>query len=300
MTKSYFKIERKITENQAGMLLRDFLFKEEKISRRAVKAIKFGEGDLLVNGERKTVRYVLKRGDHLVILFPPEAPSPSLIGEPMPLDILFEDEHLLVINKPAGIPVIPSQMHPHGTLANGVLFHFEQQGLSYTVHTVTRLDRDTSGVMLIAKHRHAHELFVREQKKHKVERSYQALVHGNISPMKGIIDAPIDRKEGSIIERCVTPSGKRAVTHYEVLKQAGEISLLKIKLETGRTHQIRVHFSHEGHPLLGDDLYGGERTMISRQALHSYQLKFLHPFHNKEMIFEAACPPDMKTIIDKL
>ncbi|MFC7394113.1 RluA family pseudouridine synthase [Scopulibacillus cellulosilyticus] len=295
--KQPFSIKEKIGPEHDGVLLRDYLLKEQQLSRRALKAIKFNEGFLYVNDEPKTVRYQLKAGDIVKIMFPPEGISPSLLPEPIPLNIIYEDEHALVINKPPDIPVIPSQKYSTGTIANGVLFHLEQQNLAYTVHTVNRLDRDTSGLLLIAKHRHAHDFFVKMQKEHHIHRRYLAVVHGTLDKDNDVIDAPIGRKEGSIIERCVRPDGKPARTHYKMIKTFSDFTLVAIRLETGRTHQIRVHFSHIGHPLLGDDLYGGSTDRIQRQALHSFELRFIHPFTHQEQCFHAMPPTDIRSLV---
>ncbi|TCP22318.1 23S rRNA pseudouridine1911/1915/1917 synthase [Scopulibacillus darangshiensis] len=300
MVQQPFFIDTVIAPSYEGMLLRDYLIKKVRLSRRALKAVKFRDGRLLINGEEQTVRYRLKAGDKLSIVFPPEDKSPSLKGKPMPLDIIFEDEHVIVINKPPGIPVIPSQKYSTDTLANGVLAHLEKQNLAYTVHTVTRLDRETSGLLLIAKHRHAHDFFVKMQKAHEVHRRYLAVIQGNLEKEEGVIDAPIGRKDGSIIERTVRLDGKPARTNYKVIKRLKDLSVAAIKLETGRTHQIRVHFSHLGYPLAGDDLYGGSLEIIGRQALHSFELSFRHPFTDENMLFQAPCPEDMRAIIGEI
>ncbi len=297
MMKSPFTITEKISEAWAGRLLRDYLLKEIKLSRRALKTIKFGEGMIEVNGEPKTVRYLLKSDDVVSITFPHEETSPSLIAEDMPLIILYEDEHTIVINKPADLPVIPSQKYSTGTLANGVLAHLEKQGLPYTVHTVTRLDRDTSGVMLIAKHRLAHDFFSKMQKDHDIHRRYLAIVEGTLVEEQGIIDAPIGRKDDSIIEREVRDDGKAARTRYSVISRHEGYTAVSVKLETGRTHQIRVHFKHLGHPLAGDDLYGGSLNWIGRHALHSFELSYLDPFTKQKRLYQADPPEDILKLL---
>ncbi len=200
--------------------------------------------------------------------------SADMAAEPIPLSIVYEDDYVIVLDKPPHMSTIPSREHPNGTIANALLFHYEKQQLQTTVHIVTRLDRDTSGLVLVAKHRHVHHLLSEQQKQGKVKRRYEAVCHGYVTPLVRTIDAPIGRKGDSIIERQVRPDGQRAVTHYEVLQQKNEMTHVSIRLETGRTHQIRVHFSHIGHPLVGDDLYGGSRARIDRQALHSCELTF--------------------------
>jgi 23S rRNA pseudouridine1911/1915/1917 synthase len=213
------------------------------------------------------------------------------------LDILFEDQYLLVVNKPAGMSTIPSREHPTGSLANALVGYYEEIGLSATSHIVTRLDRDTSGIVLIAKHRHVHHLLSKQQKNGNVKRTYEALAEGNIALEKGTIEKPIGRKLDSIIEREVRSDGKYACTHYCVLKRYKEFTHVELQLKTGRTHQIRVHMSFIGHPLLGDDLYGGTLSLIARQALHCKIIQFPHPFTGQNMIFTADLPLDMSELI---
>jgi 23S rRNA pseudouridine1911/1915/1917 synthase len=292
-----FSFEWKIKREHEGILLRDFLLKEVNVSRRALTDLKFHGGKITVNGKEQTVRYMLKHHDILNIQFPTEERSEKLLIEKMPLDIVYEDEHLLVINKPAGVCTIPSREHPSQSIANGLLNYYEQQGIKSAVHVVTRLDRDTSGLLLVAKHRFCHHLFSLQQRNNLVKRRYKAVVHGQVIDQKGTINKPIGRNEDSIIEREVREDGKAAVTHYEVILTKKDKSLLSIRLETGRTHQIRVHMSHFGHPLLGDDLYGGLKMGIDRQALHCDQLCFLHPFSKEEISLQIELPKDIQKVI---
>lgn len=279
------------------MLIRDFLKEEQHFSRRILKAIKFDGGKVLVNGKPCPVNVNLKQGDELTIQFPEEKIGRHLQAEPMDLDIVYEDEAVMVIHKPAGIATIPSFLHSHGTIANGVLGYYEQKKIPFTVHVVTRLDRDTSGLLLIAKHRYSHSLLSANQKRGNVKRKYLAVVEGRLSETEGTIDANIDRKPGSIIERQVSADGKKAITHYRIIQKGKAHTLLEVTLETGRTHQIRVHFSSIGHPLAGDDLYGGTKGMINRHALHCYELVFQHPFTKKTLVFQSEMPPDMSKFI---
>ncbi|UAL48663.1 RluA family pseudouridine synthase [Sutcliffiella horikoshii] len=286
-----------------GKLLREFL-KERQISKAALIDIKFNGGALHVNGSAVTVRYVLQEGDTVEVFFPKEEPSEDLVAEEIPLDIVYEDEYVLVVNKPAGMASIPSREHRHGTLANAVLGYYQSKGICATIHIVTRLDRDTSGLMLIAKHRHAHHLFSLQQKEFGVKRRYEALVHGEMNvdeaEASGAVDAPIGRKDSSIIEREVREDGQRAVTHYMVLRARESWSHVSLRLETGRTHQIRVHMAYIGHPLLGDSLYGGSGVNgLSRQALHSCELSFFHPVEEREMTFRCTLPEDMSKVLGK-
>ncbi|KIP21693.1 Ribosomal large subunit pseudouridine synthase D [Anoxybacillus ayderensis] len=291
-----FQLRWIVTPQQDGMLVREFL-KEKHISKTALTDIKFKGGNIEVNGASVTVRYVLKEGDEVCVSFPPEQKSADMAAEPIPLSIVYEDDYVIVLDKPPHMSTIPSREHPNGTIANALLFHYEKQQLQTTVHIVTRLDRDTSGLVLVAKHRHVHHLLSEQQKQGKVKRRYEAVCHGYVTPLVRTIDAPIGRKGDSIIERQVRPDGQRAVTHYEVLQQKNEMTHVSIQLETGRTHQIRVHFSHIGHPLVGDDLYGGSRARIDRQALHSCELTFFHPFVERMMTFHSPLPDDIARLL---
>lgn len=276
------------------MLLRDYLFNVLKFSSRLVKRAK--EGQILVNGEPKTVRYQLKMDDVLEIHVPIEK-SESMHPEKMPLDIVYEDEDVIVVNKLAGIPTIPSRLHPNGTLANSLLYYYKNNHIPYTIHVVTRLDKDTSGLVLIAKHPYSHSLLSSMQQNGKIERKYVAIVHGNLHCESGTIDEPIGRKPNSIIERTVMQTGKRAITHYKRIKQTEQYAVVEVELETGRTHQIRVHFSYLGNPLVGDDLYGGKTGMIKRQALHCSEITFTHPFTKEYITVQSDLPEDLISII---
>ncbi|MFC3884421.1 RluA family pseudouridine synthase [Bacillus songklensis] len=292
-----FTLTWSITEKDEGVLVREFL-KKHHISKTALTDIKFNGGDILVNGGHVTVRYSLKQGDMLSVLFPPEIPSEGLTGENIPLEIVYEDDYILVINKPPFLSSIPSREHPTGSMSHALLYYYEQQGIASTIHLVNRLDRDTSGLLIVAKYRYVHYLFSKEQQRHTIQRTYRAIVHGTLAFDKGTVDAPIGRKSESIIEREVREDGQHAVTHYKVLQRSEDFTYVALKLETGRTHQIRVHMSYLGHPLLGDELYGGKRDKIERQALHSHELHFYHPILQKEFFFTAEVPGDMKKIIE--
>jgi 23S rRNA pseudouridine1911/1915/1917 synthase len=292
-----FKLEWEIDASVECQLIKDFL-KEHHISKTALTDIKFRGGNILINEEKVNVRYRLKKGDKLKVIFPVEEPSEGIIGENIPLDILFEDEFLLVVNKPAGMSTIPSREHPNGSLANALLGYYEKISLTSTAHIVTRLDRDTSGLVLIAKHRHVHHLFSMMQKSGKIRRTYEALVAGTLDKDSGTIEQPIARRKESIIERQVHPDGQYACTMYKVLNRYTSFTHVELQLKTGRTHQIRVHLSFLGHPLLGDDLYGGPVDHINRQALHCSKVVFPHPFFEKEYIFQLPLAEDLKAILE--
>ncbi|AZB44794.1 RluA family pseudouridine synthase [Bacillus sp. FJAT-42376] len=275
------------------MMVKEFL-KGKQLTKRALTDIKFSGGDIQVNGQKETVRRRLAEGDRVAVMFPEEKPSEGLIPQEIPLSIVYEDDHCIVLNKRAGMPTIPSRLHPDQTVANGLLYHLQKQQLSSTIHIVNRLDKDTSGLMLAAKHRYSHSLFSMQQKEIGIHRAYTAIVHGRVESDEGMINKPIGRKPGSIIEREVREDGQHAVTAYKTLGRKESFSLLSLKLETGRTHQIRVHMSSIGHPLAGDTLYGGLDDRMKRQALHSTELTFWHPFLQKELKFETGLPDDMK------
>lgn len=282
------------------MNIRDYLQEIQGLSRRILISAKSEEGEILLNGEEVKVRKILRTGDKLEVTLPPEQISKWLFPEQIELSIVYEDEAVIIINKPRGMATLPSPKHKSGTVAHAVLGHYKRIGNSNTIHVVTRLDLNTSGLILIAKNRLSHSLLAKSQKKFEIHRKYQAIIEGELHKIKGTINAPIGRKMDSIIEREVTEAGKDAVTHYQVLDVWHDYSLVDIELETGRTHQIRVHFSHINHALSGDDLYGGKTELMNHQALHCYKLAFKHPFTNELHRYEIELPEDMKDAIEKL
>ncbi|WLD94930.1 RluA family pseudouridine synthase [Alkalihalobacillus sp. AL-G] len=294
-----FQITWKVEESLEGQLLREFLLKEKAISRQALTDIKFNGGSIYVNGQPVTVRHVLHNGDNVTVQFPLEEVSEHMAPEEMQLSILYEDDHFLVVNKPPNVTTIPSKYQNTGSLAQGVLHYYQSKNIGATIHIVNRLDRDTSGIVLIAKHRYAHSLLSLQQQSSQLTRTYSALCEGHPIREKSTIEEPIGRKEGSIIERCVRKDGQFALTHYEVLKKYTDFSFIRLNLDTGRTHQIRVHMAHIGHPLLGDDLYGGSTEKMQRQALHSTTLTFHHPFLEKEMTLMAPLPDDFLQLLQR-
>lgn len=219
--------------------------------------------------------------------------------EDLPLDIRYEDDFLVIVNKPAGQLVHPTTKETHGTLGNALLAWYARRGEHHAFHPVHRLDRDTSGLVLIAKEPQVqYQLTTGRDGKKAFTREYLALIEGTMTPASGLIDAPIARALPSIILRKIAPppAGKEARTHYETVKTNGKFSLLHLVLDTGRTHQIRVHLAHLGHPLLGDDLYGGACTLLSRQALHAWRLSFRHPMTHEFVVVTAPLPSDMQRI----
>ncbi|MFJ7732054.1 RluA family pseudouridine synthase [Lysinibacillus sp. NPDC097231] len=284
-----------------GQLFREALH-EWRISKRALTAIKFEGGLLTVNGVERNVRHPLHIGDCVEVKFPPEEKSEGLTVEYGDLDIVYEDEVILVLNKPAYQSTIPSREHPTKSIANVVCGHFQQQGLMSTAHIVTRLDRDTSGLLCIAKHAHIHHLTGLAQRNGEISRQYEAIVHGHVTQDVQPIIAPIGRKDTSIIEREVREDGQFAHTDVTVLQrfdlQNEPMTHVRLKLHTGRTHQIRVHMAYLGHPLVGDELYGGSRKYINRQALHCVALRMLHPMTGKSLQFTSSLSEDMQRLMN--
>ncbi|GGA98620.1 RluA family pseudouridine synthase [Macrococcus hajekii] len=272
---------------ETACLLKTFLA-QKKISKKSLSAIK-QNGALLVNGEHRTVRAELKRGDKVTVVLPAETPSASLEPSAGRVDILYEDEALCIVNKPAGISTMPSQLHPHDSLLERVLYYFNEQGTSGIPHIVTRLDRETSGIVIFGKHQLVHHWMTAA-----IDKLYLCAVQGNLAE-RGVIDLPIRRKADSIIERETASDGKPAMTSY-IRLLSGQHTVALVKLHTGRTHQIRVHFKTIGHPLLGDTLYGQDQT-LNRQALHAYQVRFHHPVTAEEITVQAPLPSDLNGMI---
>jgi len=286
-------IQFTISAEEAGMTIKQYLQRKHKFSGRLMTRLTRDKNNIRVNNENKLINDRLQTNDLLTVKFPKESIGERLIAEQIPLNIVYEDQHLLVINKAPHIAVLPSFTDANGTIANGVLGYYQTKNLPYTVHIVTRLDRNTSGLMIIAKHHYSHSRLAQMIDKKQIQRKYTAIVQGVLTDHKGTMTYPIGRQSGSIIKRTVTETGKRAVTNYEVQAIGKNFTVVTIELETGRTHQIRVHFAHLGHPIIGDGLYGEESEQINRQALHCHQLNFVHPITKMPMTFQANIPSDM-------
>ncbi|HZG81452.1 MAG TPA: RluA family pseudouridine synthase [Brevibacillus sp.] len=281
----------------AGQTVRDVLQKRYGVSRRLLVRAKFN-GLITRNGALVFVNEQVQPGDEIAVLVDEEE-TEAVQPEEMPLTIRYEDEDLMVIAKPAGLVVHPTGNHPAGTLANGVVAYWQKRGEKRRFRAVNRLDKDTSGLLIVAKNQWAHEQFSRMQQERRLTRIYQAIAEGIVIPDAGVLDHPIGLAENSFITRQVQEDGQTAVTHFRVLARGDGMSHVELRLETGRTHQIRVHMSHEGHPLAGDDLYGGARTYIGRQALHAAELAFLHPRTGMEMKWSEPLPADMQHLLKR-
>ncbi|GEK92054.1 RluA family pseudouridine synthase [Alkalibacterium kapii] len=295
------KIEWKVATG-TPLTLKSFL-KKKHISKRLLAKVKFQGGYLEVNGELSRVRRYLSKGDRVSLFLPVETGSSNLEQSDKELVILYEDPHFLIVNKPSSVASVPSSLYKNHTMANRVKGYSAKQNYkNKTVHIVTRLDKDTSGVMIFAKHTLAHSYLDRLLKEKQLYKEYTAFIVGRPEKQWDIIDRPIDRMPGSIIKREVLSTGKPSVTEYRVMKTYDQASQVKIQLHTGRTHQIRVHFSYIGHGLIGDDLYNPSPNeyRIKRQALHCSKVCFIHPFTEKKLTISAPLPDDIMTLSNQL
>lgn len=253
---------------------------------------------IYLNGNVTSVNHPVLENDLIECYLDYEEDNSNIVPTEMPLNIIYEDEAYIVVNKPAGIPVHPSMDHYADSLSNGIAFYFNQIGLKKKIRPVNRLDKDTSGIVIFAKNEYIQECLVRQMKSKEFIKRYIAVVNGNLDNLEGTINAPIARKEGSIIERCVSETGDIAITHYKVLKRKTDFDIVECILETGRTHQIRVHFAYLGHSLLSDTLYGTSSSLINRQALHAYEAEFTHPLSKKKVKYIATVPEDLNKLME--
>lgn len=249
-------------------------------------------GYCTINGIPATTRDFVHEGDAVSVTIPS---CQTFVPEPVPFRIVYEDDYILVIDKPAGILMHPVSKERHGTLANGVAYYYAQTHQSCTYHPMHRLDRNTSGLCLIAKEPQIQYAFDKEHLYY--HRIYLALVEGCFPGKKATIRWPIGREPGSIIKRCVTPSGKPARSDFTCLHASSAYSLMEVQLFSGRTHQIRVHSAHMGYSLVGDDLYGGSRALMARQALHAYCMQFIHPVTQELISVNSPLPEDMSSLV---
>ena len=287
------KLEYIVKNNELS--INQILQSELNVSSRLLyKLIK--NNKILLNGIICDTRNCPNCGDLLVIDFDYEEDNSNIVATEINLDIVYEDEWLLIINKPAGLAIHPSVLHYSDSLCNGIRFYFDSIGLKKKIRPVNRLDLNTSGLVVFAKCEYIQECLISQMKDNIFKKEYLCFCDGTFENKSGTIDLPIARKENSIIERCISYDGQHSVTHYEVLKEFDSYSLVKCVLETGRTHQIRVHMSAIAHALVGDSLYGSISDLISRQALHCYKLQFVHPITKEFMVFCGKIPLDFKNL----
>ena len=273
--------------------------KSKQYSSQIITHLKRTENGILLNGVWGRVRDILHTNDHLEITLIETETSDNIVPTPLPLHIVYEDEDLIVVNKSANTPIHPSQGNYDNTLANAVAYYYQQKGEAFTYRCINRLDRDTTGLLILAKHMYSASLLSNMVQNREIHREYLALATGFVNDM-GTIEAPIGRAPGSTIERQIDyENGDYACTHYKRISYQNGYSLVSLKLATGRTHQIRVHMKHIGHPLPGDFLYNPDYTSINRQALHSYRLQFIHPITKQQLEFTAPLPDDMLSILQQ-
>lgn len=282
-----FKVDKDYEKLNVGRFLRTYC----SVSARTLAKLKKEQGAILLNGTPIRAVDPVKLGD-IISINVPKSTSDGVVPIQLPLDIVFEDNFIIVLNKPSFMPVHPTKVHQEDTLANALAYYSKCKGESFTFHAVNRLDRNTSGLVIVAKDRHTASILSASE----ITKHYTAFAHGKIAE-KGTVNAPIALSENSKIVRKVCDSGKTAVTHFEPLAHYDDFTVLKLILETGRTHQIRCHLSHIGHPLLGDDLYGGSLEKMNRHALHCGYISFIHPITNETIELEADLPDDMKGLL---
>ena len=287
-----------IGPSEGGLRIEQFLLRRGYSLQNLTQLKKMKES-VLVNGQWLHLNRRLTSGDELVIHIQEHESSKHIPAVNLPLDIVYEDEDIIVINKPAGMPIHPSQNNYRNSLANALAWYYQEQGKAFVFRCTNRLDRDTSGLTVVSKHMLSGNVLSSMAAGRMLHREYLAICRGHITPSAGTIHAPLSRKPGSIIERTVDwEQGETAITHYRVVEEKNGHSLVSLRLETGRTHQIRIHMKHLGYPLIGDYLYNPDMEYIGRQALHSHKLSFPHPITGEEMEFIAPLPEDMQSVLD--
>ena len=288
-------LEYKVTNNKYDNI-KQVLKEEFHISDRLLKKLKLNH-QIFLNYIPVNINYSdLKIGNLISIVLDFEEEYDNIVPLKNNLNIIYEDNYLLVVNKPSNMPVHPSCNHFEDSLSNIVKYYFDCIGLKRKIRIVNRLDKDTSGIVIFAKNEYIQEALIQQMKNNTFKKEYLAILNGILEKNSDTISAPIARKENSIIERCVNfETGDIAITHYDLIKTIdNKYSLVHFVLETGRTHQIRVHSTYIGHPILGDTLYGSSSNLINRQALHAQKVSFIHPITKKSIILEAPLPEDMR------
>lgn len=299
-TDHYEPLQYTVTEKESGWSVKEVMRRRMGISRKHLSRLKLTDG-VKLNSESVYVSVPVQPGDQVMALMEAEE-SDDILPQPMDLSILYEDEDILLLDKSPGIIVHPTHGHYTGTLANGVMHYWQSKGEKHRFRPVHRLDQETTGVLLIAKNKHAHHALSEQWQRNEVTKEYWAIVHGQLANDHGIIDAPIDRSPDDRKYRIVISTGYPSITHYWLEKRYSQATWVRIRLETGRTHQIRVHMKHIGHPLVGDHFYGQseEEITMERHALHAYRLRFRHPRTGDAMDIQSPMPNDMKKLLNQL
>lgn len=297
INKETLRLDYQVEASEEGLKIIDVLATSMNVSSRLIRKCK-NNNNIFLNKKNGSVNRLVKTGDLISLML--DHDENTFDPNPIPVRILYEDGDLLVVDKPPFLVVHPTKGHPEGTLANALSHHQYLSDQNYKIRFINRLDRDTSGIVLIAKNAFSQQIVSEQMQNNTVDKVYYAIVEGTITSDSGTIDHPIDRVEELDIRRAVIESGMASVTHYEVVERYSAHTLVKIKLETGRTHQIRVHFAHIGHPILGDHLYGRESEMIDRQALHCFEMTFVPPRGDERVSVIAPIPDDIKSVMDNL
>lgn len=291
------RLDYRVSPEEAGMTLIEVLSQQMDVSSRMIRRAKDGKS-IQVNGYPVSVNAKVRNNDVVSVLLEQE---PNIFPpEDIPIEVVYENQDLLVVNKQPYYVVHPTKGHPDGTIGNGIAKHFAEEGFDGKIRFINRLDRDTSGLLLVAKNGYAQQIISNQMQADAVEKRYMALVYGTVEKDADTINLPIGRPDPEDLRRAVMADGQDSITHYEVVSRYEGATLVRIRLETGRTHQIRVHFAHMGHPLIGDELYGCPSTEIKRQALHSYFLKFQLPRTKEWISLEADLPYDFKALIQSM
>ncbi len=290
-----------VTAEDNGKTVLEFIRGHIAISTKLLKYLKYRNDGILVNGERCTVRRRLETGDRLTLAMEDRASAEELLPVELPISILYEDDALVIPSKPARMPTHPSHGHRDDTVANALAYHYQTQGIPFVFRPVNRLDRDTSGLLLIAKNKLSAGILTASMQKGLIRKRYLAVLLGEMTQHEGEIALPLHRREGSIILREVcssdAPDAEPSLTRFRTLARGGGCTLVEASPITGRTHQLRVHFASLGHPILGDTLYGQADPRIDRQALHAHTLTLPHPTTGEEMTVRAPLYPDMEALI---
>lgn len=286
-----------VREEEEGKMVRQVLRNRFRFSRRMFRRLKEAKA-VEVNGEKVFLTSRVHKGDWIQIRLPHDT-GEGMVPQPIPVDVLYEDEDLIVLDKQPGVVVHPTKNHPDQTLANGLAHYWRERGEFHLIRPVTRLDKDTSGLIVFAKHAHAHAVLSGQMKKKRYHREYLAVVYGMLEQNEGVIRAPIARSSENSNLRVVSTQGVEAITRYRVVERLKGATLVRVGLETGRTHQIRVHMADLGHPLIGDTMYGGV-PLLERQALHALYLQLIHPRDGSIRSWESPLPSDIHQLLTKL
>lgn len=290
-------MEYRVKKEETGEKLIFIVCSKMNISSRLLRKLKKSK-NIFLNNRAVSVNASVRENDMVKIIM--ELEKNTFDPEPLDIEVVYEDKDIILVNKRPFMVVHPTKGHPYGTLGNGLAYYNLERGLDYKIRFINRLDRDTSGLVMIAKNPNGQKIISDQMMSNQVDKYYFAVVEGVIIPEKGTVNAPVGLANEDDVARVVIASGQEAITHYEVVEKFGVACLVKIKLETGRTHQIRVHMKHIGHPLIGDTLYGKSSNLINRQALHAAQLGFFNVRTGEPCTVDAVLPEDMKALIKAL